>query len=127
MKDQVNSSGSLLIDEGILAANQPSLRCSDSEGRYSSAQEATPRLPIAPRPFDSTQHSHLGDFALSTEERQFIGLVAAGYSNKEMARHFALSESTIYRRAVRILDKVGAANRFELVLVAIFYGISAEA
>jgi DNA-binding NarL/FixJ family response regulator len=76
---------------------------------------------------ESTQHAERGDFALSTEERRLIALVAAGYSNKEMARHFALSESTIYRRAVRILGKLGAANRFELVLVAIFYGISADA
>jgi len=76
---------------------------------------------------DSTQHIEGGDFALSNEERRLIALVVAGYSNKELARHFALSESTIYRRAVRILDKVGAANRFELVLVAIFYGISADA
>ena len=56
-----------------------------------------------------------------------IAAIVAGYSNKQMARHFALSESTIYRRALRILSKVGAANRFELILVAIFYGISGNA
>ncbi len=127
MKDQANKLGYLPIEEGHRGANQLSLRCSESEGWYASAREAAPRLPMATRQLDSSPHADGGDFALSTEERRLIALVMAGYSNKQMARHFALSESTIYRRAVRILDKVGAANRFELVLVALSYGISAEA
>jgi len=127
MKEQHSNSGYIPIDEGRRGANQPLLRCSDSEGRHSPARAAAPPLPIISCQLDSTQHADSGDFDLSSEERRLIALVAAGYSNKEMARHFALSESTIYRRAARILGKVGAVNRFELVLVAIFYGISAEA
>ena len=127
MKDQYSNSGYIPIDEVDGGANQPLLRYSDSESRHSPARAAAPPFPIASCQPVSTRHADNGDFALSIEERRLIALVAAGYSNKELARHFALSESTIYRRAARILGKVGAVNRFELVLVAIFYGISAEA
>jgi DNA-binding NarL/FixJ family response regulator len=127
MKDQNMNSSYIPINKGIEESSDLLLRCSDSEGRHSLARATSPPLPMAYCELDSTQHIEGGDFALSSEERRLISLVVAGYSNKELARHFALSKSTIYRRAIRILDKVGAANRFELVLVAIFYGISADA
>lgn len=127
MKDLNMNSRYIPIDEDNEESSELLLRCSDSEDQHSLARATAPPLPMACCEIDSTQHIEGGDFALSNEERRLIALVVAGYSNKELARHFALSESTIYRRAVRILDKVGAANRFELVLVAIFYGISADA
>ena len=76
------------------------------------------------RRLHSTRQPDGEGFSLSPEERSLVALLVAGYTTREMARHFALSESTIYRRTVRVFGKLGAANRFELVLVAIFHRIS---
>jgi len=72
---------------------------------------------------DSTRQANGEDFTLSTEERRIIALIVAGYTNKDMARQFSLSESTIHRRTVRIIGKLGVANKFELMLFAINHRI----
>jgi two-component system response regulator NreC len=59
------------------------------------------------------------DFNLSTEEQRIVALIVAGYTNKDMAVHFSLSQSTIYRRTIRIIAKLGVCNKFELLLFAI--------
>lgn len=58
------------------------------------------------------------DFTLSAEERQMVGLILGGYTNKDMARQFNLSESAVNRRTLRIFDKLGVTNKLELVLFA---------
>jgi DNA-binding NarL/FixJ family response regulator len=75
----------------------------------------------------STRQPDGEGFSLSPEERSLVALLVAGYTKREMARHLALSESTIYRHTVRVFGKLGAANRLELVLVAIFHRISEAA
>jgi len=57
--------------------------------------------------------------ALSREERQLITLIVSGFTNKDTARCLCLSESTIYRRIAQLRNKLGAANRVELVLAAV--------
>lgn len=107
--------------------NSPSLRCSDSGGRTPSARSTAASLAGESRHVDSIRQLDDEGFTLSPEERSLVALLVAGYTKKEMARHFALSESTIYRRTVRVFGKLGAANRFELVLAAIFHRISGAA
>lgn len=53
---------------------------------------------------------------LSPEERRIVALVLAGYTNKDIARHCSLSDSTVCRRIIRVLGKLGVSNRFELAL-----------
>lgn len=60
---------------------------------------------------------------LSPEERELIGLIVGGHTNRDMARYFSLCERTIYRRIVRVRSKLGVSNRFELMLFAIEHGI----
>ena len=45
-------------------------------------------------------------------------MVAAGCSNKEIARQCAISEQTIKHHLTRIFDKIGVSNRLELAMVA---------
>ncbi len=63
---------------------------------------------VAPKPL----------YALTPRERQVLGMVAAGYSNKEIARQCAISEQTIKHHLTRMFDKVGVGNRLELAMVA---------
>jgi len=56
--------------------------------------------------------------ALTPREREVLGMVAAGCSNKEIARQCAISEQTIKHHLTRMFDKVGVSNRLELAMVA---------
>jgi DNA-binding NarL/FixJ family response regulator len=64
---------------------------------------------------------------LSPEEQQIMALIVAGYTNKEIARHFSLSESTVYRRTARIVDKLAVSNRIELVLFVLEHHLHVSA
>jgi DNA-binding NarL/FixJ family response regulator len=68
---------------------------------------------------NSIRHADQEDSSISAEERLIITLIVVGYSNRRIARHLSLSESTICRRVARILGKLGVDNRFELVLYVI--------
>lgn len=57
--------------------------------------------------------------SLCPEDQQIVALVMTGYSNKEIAHRFSLSESTIYRRIVRISRALGVRNKLEVVLLTI--------
>jgi two-component system nitrate/nitrite response regulator NarL len=65
-------------------------------------------------------------FGLTPREREVLGLVAAGYANKEIARTCAVSEETIKHHLTRMFDKVGASNRLELARVATQAGLVGE-
>ena len=61
--------------------------------------------------------------ALTPREREVLTRVVAGYANKDIAREFSLSEETVKHHLTRIFDKVGAANRVELAIVAQAHGL----
>jgi len=60
---------------------------------------------------------------LTRRERQVLNLVIAGCSNKEIAQQCSVSEQTIKHHLTRMFDKVGAANRLELAMVATQHGL----
>lgn len=65
-------------------------------------------------------HRRQGDIegcALSPREREMVELILRGYTDQEMARYYSLSESTINRRTLRIIRKLGVVNKLELILL----------
>jgi two-component system nitrate/nitrite response regulator NarL len=64
-----------------------------------------------------------GGAPLTRREREVITRVVAGYANKDIAREFAVSEETVKHHLTRIFDKVGAANRVELAMLAQAHGL----
>ena len=66
------------------------------------------------------------DFGLTALERQVILLVAAGYTNNDLAQKLGISENTAQCHLRDVLDKLGVANRLELVLRAIDEGLTEE-
>ncbi|MFC4908229.1 response regulator [Actinomadura gamaensis] len=56
--------------------------------------------------------------ALTAREREVLELVAAGMSNDEIARRLVLSTATAKTHVSRILAKVGARARAQLVVLA---------
>lgn len=66
-------------------------------------------------------HSDSGDrrdFGLTAREKQIIGLVGAGYTNKDLAKELGISENTAKHHMTNIFDKLGISNRLELLLFA---------
>ena len=56
--------------------------------------------------------------ALSTQETNLLGLVAAGKTNKQIAREVGLSEVTVKMHMRSIFAKLGANNRTHAVMIA---------
>ena len=54
-------------------------------------------------------------FGLSRREQQLVGLIRLGLSNKEIGSRLNLSEQTVKNHVHRILRKVGANDRLEIV------------
>lgn len=64
-----------------------------------------------------------GGAPLTRREREVIARVVAGCANKDIAREFSVSEETVKHHLTRIFDKVGAANRVELAMLAREHGL----
>ena len=60
---------------------------------------------------------------LTPREQQVLRMVVAGHSNREIAQQWTVSEETIKHHLTRMFDKVGAANRVELAMLATSQGL----
>jgi len=58
-------------------------------------------------------------FGLTPREIEIVSAVVAGYSNKETAEHFKISEDTVKHHLSNIFDKLGVSTRLELALFAV--------
>jgi two-component system, NarL family, nitrate/nitrite response regulator NarL len=65
-------------------------------------------------------------FGLTERELQIMTAVVAGYTNKDIAKEFSLSEDTVKHHLSHIFDKLGVSNRLELALFAIHHGLVDE-
>jgi len=69
-----------------------------------------------------------GSVLLSSREQDVVAKVAEGLSNREIAERLSLSEHTVKNYLFRIFEKLGVANRVELILYAVSQlGTTAEA
>jgi DNA-binding NarL/FixJ family response regulator len=66
-------------------------------------------------------------FGLTKRELQIVGVVVAGYTNKEIAARFSLSEDTIKHHLSNIFDKLGVSSRLELALFAMNHHLVEDA
>ncbi|ADB48802.1 response regulator [Conexibacter woesei] len=60
---------------------------------------------------------------LTPREREVLALVAEGCSNAEAGRRLQMSEATVKTHVSRLLDKLEAANRVQVALVAFDAGL----
>lgn len=72
--------------------------------------------------FDSTIKQANRSGLLSTREREILGLVSHGLSNREIAVHCYVSEATVKAHLRRIMEKMNVKNRAEAVAIAIERG-----
>jgi DNA-binding NarL/FixJ family response regulator len=60
---------------------------------------------------------------ITPREREVLELVAQGFSNAEIAEALTLERTTVKTHVQRILNKLGARNRIEVVIVAYEWGL----
>ncbi len=71
----------------------------------------------------STEESKQKKFGLTPRELEIVSAVVAGYSNREVAEYFKISEDTVKHHLSNIFDKLGVSTRLELALFAVNQGI----
>jgi DNA-binding NarL/FixJ family response regulator len=75
-----------------------------------------------PQPHARTDHDGVEE--LTTREREVLGLIATGLTNAEIAEALQLSPLTAKTHVSRILMKLGARDRVQLVIIAYQTGIA---
>ncbi|MBI4463263.1 MAG: response regulator transcription factor, partial [Acidobacteria bacterium] len=65
-------------------------------------------------------------FGLTPRELEIVSAVVSGYSNKEIAQKFFLSEDTIKHHITSIFNKMGVSNRLELAVAALHHKLVEE-
>ncbi len=58
-------------------------------------------------------------FGLTKRELQIIAAIVGGYTNKDIAQQYSLSQDTVKHHLTNIFDKCGLSNRLELALFAV--------
>jgi two-component system, NarL family, nitrate/nitrite response regulator NarL len=62
-------------------------------------------------------------FGLTPRELEIVSAVVAGYTNKEIAEYFRISEDTVKHHLSNSFDKVGVSTRLELALFAVYQAL----
>lgn len=63
-------------------------------------------------------------FGLTRRELEIVGTIVAGYTNKDIAQKFSISEDTVKHHLTNIFDKLGVSTRLELALFAINHNLA---
>jgi two-component system nitrate/nitrite response regulator NarL len=61
---------------------------------------------------------------LTPRELQITSVIVAGYTNKDIAQKYSISEQTVKHHLTSIYDKLGVSNRLELALFAVNHGFA---
>jgi DNA-binding NarL/FixJ family response regulator len=63
------------------------------------------------------------ELGLTRRQQQLVPLIAQGFTNKEIASHLNLSEQTVKNHVHRMLKRVGASDRLEVIDITRDQGI----
>ena len=66
-------------------------------------------------------------FRITAREMEMITAIVGGYTNRDIAHKFSLSEQTVKHHLTNIFDKLGVSNRLELALFAVNHNLVSNA
>ncbi|MFI7152802.1 response regulator [Nonomuraea sp. NPDC050022] len=66
----------------------------------------------------------LGPVPLTEREREVLALIAAGHSNREIARSLSVAEKTVKTHVSNVLMKLGVQDRTQAALYAVRHGFA---
>lgn len=96
------------------------------EGQYWVGRDTVSNLIELLRGYSARQQPPPKSFNLTPRELEIVGAIVEGYTNKDMADKFNVSEQTIKHHLTNIFDKLGVSNRLELALFAINHRLIRE-
>jgi DNA-binding NarL/FixJ family response regulator len=100
------------LAKAVRAAHAGEAMISDAVAGRLLSTLARPRPPVEP---DGGQ--------LTRRERQVLGLIAAGHSNKRIALELEIAEKTVKTHVGHVLAKLGVADRTQAALLAVREGL----
>jgi len=62
-------------------------------------------------------------YGLTPRELEIVATIVYGYSNRDIAQKFSISERTVKHHVSNIFDKLGVSSRLELALFAVNHGL----
>ncbi|MFB3922719.1 MAG: response regulator [Terriglobia bacterium] len=65
-------------------------------------------------------------FGLTPRELEIVSAIVAGYTNKDIAQKYSISEQTVKHHLTNIFDKLGVSTRLELALFAVNHQLFTE-
>ncbi len=74
-----------------------------------------------------SESNHSDGFRLTRRELEIVSSIVDGYTNKEIAKRFSISEQTVKHHLTSIFEKVGVTNRLELALFAMHQRLASDA
>jgi DNA-binding NarL/FixJ family response regulator len=114
----------------LLISLDSALRRRDHESsqrrRVRALERAAPTTRTAGRVLDTLHPTHRGlGSVITTREREILGLITAGSSNRQIAERLYLSVHTVRNHVRHILAKLDAHSKLEAVSTAVREGIVA--
>jgi DNA-binding NarL/FixJ family response regulator len=89
------------------------------QGEYWVGRDNVSGLVTALQKAEEPRESPADKFHLTAREREVISAIADGFTNREIADKFKISERTVKHHISNIFDKTGVSNRVELALFSV--------
>jgi DNA-binding CsgD family transcriptional regulator len=125
--EHANATGRALLQrdrERVVDALRESIRAQGTSGPYAITPVETPGVrPLAlavlrgsgAADVEQRHHTFATRHALTSRQRDVLGLLARGYGNKTIAERIGVAEGTVEEHVTRVFRKVGVDSRAELV------------
>ena len=96
------------------------------EGQYWVGRDNVSDLIQALKKADMPRERPEEIYRLTAREREVINAIVEGFTNKEIAGRYKISERTVKHHLSNIFDKVGVSNRLELALFSVNHSLAED-